>query len=180
MATDRPILAIDTATSVALVATGDPSGRLRRESAWTAGFRHGEELLSRVVDLLAADGLRHDDLGAVVVGTGPGAFTGLRIGLATAKTLAHELDVPIVGVSTAAALADAARSRGAGRGALAVLLPAGPSGVVVVEFDTTAAKNGAPGAAPRRKPRLVTGGASLDLDPGATVLAVDLETRAAS
>ena len=172
MAADGPILAIDTATSVALVATGDPSGALRRESAWTAGFRHGEELLGRVVELLASEGLRRGDLGAIVVGTGPGAFTGLRIGLATAKTLAHELDLPIAGVSTAAALAHAARSSGGVSGPITVLLPAGPSGVVVVEFGDQG-----PGLG-HGTPRLVTGGANLDLDPVATALAVDLDGRA--
>ena len=43
-------------------------------------------------------------MAAIVVGTGPGAFTGLRVGIATAKGMAHALGVPIVGVSTADAL----------------------------------------------------------------------------
>lgn len=168
MVVGGPILAIDTATSVAVVATGDASGGLRRESAWTAGFRHGEELLGRIVELLAAENLTRDALGAIVVGTGPGAFTGLRIGLATAKTLAHELDIPIAGISTAAALAHAARSGGGVTGPVTVLLPAGPSGIVVVDF----------GEAGSARPRLVTGDANLDVDPAASTLAVDLDGRA--
>ena len=171
------VLAIDTATSVALVATGSLAGALRREATWTAGFRHGEELLGRIAGLLAADGLRREDLAAIVVGTGPGAFTGLRIGLATAKTLAHELGVPIVGISTAVALAHAARSGGAAEGGVAVLLPAGPSGIVVVEPDGAAANGSGPaGTAPG--PRLVTGGGDLGLDPARAALAVDLDGRA--
>ena len=44
--------------------------------------------------------IRRSRLTGIVVGTGPGAFTGLRVGLATAKGLAHGLGIPIVGVST--------------------------------------------------------------------------------
>src|SRR5262245_31903136 len=162
-----PLLAIDTATRVALVATGEPSGELRRELKWSAGYRHGEELLGRIVDLLAADGLQRGDLGGIVVGTGPGAFTGLRIGLATAKTLAHELGLPIVGVSTAAALAHAITRR-AGRDALAVILPAGPTGRVVVELE---------GGGASGPPRLIPGGGDLGIN-ARTPVAVDLEGRA--
>jgi tRNA threonylcarbamoyl adenosine modification protein YeaZ len=167
MAAGRPSLAIDTATSLAVVALGEPSGALRRDLAWTAGYRHGEELLGRIVELLGAEGLRQDDLGAIVVGTGPGAFTGLRIGLATAKTLAHELEIPIVGVSTAEALAHAATADVDG-GLISVLLPAGPSGIVVTDVRGRDVA----------QPRLVTRGADLGLDAGATVLAVDLDGRA--
>lgn len=167
MADRRLSLAIDTATSRAVVALGEPSGVLRRGVTWEAGYRHGEELLARIVDLLAADGVARDALGAIVVGTGPGAFTGLRIGLATAKTMAHELDIPIVGVSTAAALAHAAADELA-TDQITVLLPAGPSGIVVTDVRGGAAA----------QPRLVSGGVDLGLDPAATVLAVDLDGRA--
>src|SRR3972149_4138951 len=65
------------------------------------------------------------DLAGIVAGTGPGGFTGLRVGLATAKTLAHGLGIPIAGIATTDALAAAALA-GHGGDAL-VLLPAGPS-----------------------------------------------------
>ena len=169
MAAGRLSLAIDTATSVAVVALGESSGALRRELTWSAGYRHGEELLGRIVELLAAEDLRRDELGAIVVGTGPGAFTGLRIGLATAKTLAHELDIPIVGISTAAALAHAAAAD-LGADHIVVLLPAGPSGIVVTDVRGAAVA----------QPRLVSGGADLELDAAATVIAVDLDGRAAA
>ena len=68
------------------------------------------------------------DLGGIVVGTGPGAFTGLRVGLATAKGLAHALGLPIVGVPTGEALLARPRSRRRPATRLLVLLqPAGPS-----------------------------------------------------
>ena len=102
--TGRPILAFDTATTIAVVALGTADGELLGSSAWTAGYRHGEELLARVDAVLAEAGVRLAELGAIAVGTGPGAFTGLRVGLATAKGLAHGLAVPIVGIPTASAL----------------------------------------------------------------------------
>ena len=63
-------------------------------------------------------------LTAIVVGTGPGAFTGLRVGLATAKTMAHELGCPIVGIPTAAALAAAVAPRLGWP--IVIVQPAGP------------------------------------------------------
>ena len=51
-------------------------------------------------------------LGGLVVGTGPGAFTGLRVGIATVKGLAYALDLPVVGVPTGEALLAAARAPG--------------------------------------------------------------------
>ena len=73
----------------------------------------------------------------MVVGTGPGSFTGLRVGMATAKTLAYSLACPIVGVSTAEALALGATARGSQRGAspVAVVLPAGPSARYVARVE---------------------------------------------
>jgi tRNA threonylcarbamoyladenosine biosynthesis protein TsaB len=121
-----PILAIDTALQRAVVALGDLDGTLLAEDAWAAGHRHGEELLPRTRALLARAGIALADLRGIVVGTGPGAFTGLRVGIATAKALAHGLGVPIAGVSTAAALLAAEP------GARAILLPAGPSDRVLV------------------------------------------------
>lgn len=158
-----PLLAIDTATAVAVLALGGSDGSLQASAAWTAGYRHGEELLARIAAMLASAGLRPDDLDAVVVGTGPGAFTGLRVGLATAKTLAHEIGSPIVGVSTGLALLDAAAAAGYER-PLALLLPAGPSDRVLV--------------APPAGPLLLAGGTDPELTPGTTLVALDLDGRA--
>jgi tRNA threonylcarbamoyl adenosine modification protein YeaZ len=140
MSPDRWLLAIDTATSRVVVAAGHPDGSLLDEQAFPAEHRHGERLLATLDELSRRDGLTLDGIGGIVVGTGPGAFTGLRVGLATAKTLAHELHVPIAGVSTAEALL-AADGR-----ATSVWLPAGPNDRVLVRA----------GAAPR----LVTGSAT--------------------
>jgi tRNA threonylcarbamoyl adenosine modification protein YeaZ len=156
------LLAIDTATSVAVVALGDGEGRLIAEEPWVAGYRHGEELLPRIRRLLASSSVALSGLAAIVVGTGPGAFTGLRVGIATAKGLAHALDRPIVGVSSGEALIDAAGS--ADTRPIALLLPAGPSDRVLVR--------------PGHDARLLPGGTEPELAAGEVLVAVDLAGRA--
>jgi tRNA threonylcarbamoyladenosine biosynthesis protein TsaB len=92
-------LAFDTATDVAtsaLVEDGEVVGE-RRSRAVT--------VLEDADALLRQAGVRIAHLDRLAVGTGPGSFTGLRIGLAAARALALALDVPVAGVSTLAALA---------------------------------------------------------------------------
>src|SRR5437588_10298344 len=93
------ILAFDTATEVAtsaLVADGEVLGeRVSRAST----------LMEDVDALIRRGGMRSDALDALAVGIGPGSFTGVRIGLATARGLALALDLRGAGVSTLAALA---------------------------------------------------------------------------
>ncbi len=92
------LLAIDTSGTSALVALGEADGALVCERRWTAGYRHGEELLKRIDEMLGDATTTKESLGGIVVGTGPGAFTGLRVGLATAKALALGLGIPLAGV----------------------------------------------------------------------------------
>jgi tRNA threonylcarbamoyladenosine biosynthesis protein TsaB len=66
---------------------------------------HSELLMPHIARLLEMTEVKKSDVGAVAVSIGPGSFTGLRIGLATAKALAYSLKIPIVGVPTLAALA---------------------------------------------------------------------------
>jgi tRNA threonylcarbamoyladenosine biosynthesis protein TsaB len=91
-------LAFDTATdaaTAALVRDGTVVGERRSRAV---------RILEDVDALLAEAGFVSDDLDAIVVGTGPGSYTGLRMGLITARTLAFSLSVPAAGVSTLAAL----------------------------------------------------------------------------
>jgi tRNA threonylcarbamoyl adenosine modification protein YeaZ len=161
------ILVIDTATTRAVIALGESDGTLVAERGWVAGYRHGEELLARIEALLADLELAPAALGGVVVGTGPGAFTGLRVGIATAKGLAHALQLPIAGVPTGAALlvaASAATGNPAARGALVLLQPAGLS-------DRVLSRPGVP-------PVILAGGMDPELGPGERLVAVDLDGRA--
>lgn len=99
-----PLLALDTATLVSSVAL---AGRDRLLAELTIQIKktHSEKLMPNIEELLAAAGTGREDLEAIAVSIGPGSFTGLRIGLATAKALAYALNIPLVGVSTLAALA---------------------------------------------------------------------------
>ncbi len=119
------ILALDTATRHPTLALVGADGGIVGERQWQSEHRHGEQLLQQLDDLLAAAGATPSDLGGVIVAIGPGSFTGLRIGLATAKTIAYSLAIPIVGVSTTQALALAAVGGDVVSREVAVSLPAG-------------------------------------------------------
>jgi tRNA threonylcarbamoyladenosine biosynthesis protein TsaB len=98
------ILALDTATdrgSLALMAEERLLGEVSLESQGAYLTR----LLPGLEGLLGSTGLHLEDLEAIAVSRGPGNFTGLRIGLATAKTLAFALGCPLVGLSTLETLA---------------------------------------------------------------------------
>ena len=154
------LLALDTATSRVVVALGEDDGTLVDEASSPAGHRHGELLLPLIEQLLRERGVDRSSITGVVTGTGPGAFTGLRVGLATAKALAHGLGCPIVGVATSEALIAAAGETSP----VVLLLPAGPS-------DRVAARIGRPAA-------LVPGGTEPELDADDVLVAVDLDGRA--
>ena len=92
-------LAFDTATSVAtaaLVRDGEVLGERASRAV---------RVLADADDLLREAGRDCSELGGIVVGVGPGSFTGLRLGLAAARGLAFALDLPVAGVSTLDALA---------------------------------------------------------------------------
>ena len=163
----RAILAIDTATTRIVVAVGSPHGQVEGIATWEAGYRHGETLLATTSRFLAELNIRRSRLTAIVVGTGPGAFTGLRVGMATAKGLAHGLGLPIVGISTAEALLASppdGDGDGDGDGRPVLLLPAGPSDRILVR------RGG--------RPERLAGGDEPALAADEHLIAVDLAGRA--
>ena len=167
MAEPGYLLILDTATQTPVVALAEDVGRVVASRAWASRQQHGEQLLGRLDELLAEVGAVPTALGGVIVGTGPGSFTGLRIGLATAKVLAHGLSVPLVGVSTTRALAQATDVRA---GEVVVSLPAGVADLYVHRFMLNA-----DGANELEPPGLVAGTKALaEAVSDATPIAVDL------
>jgi tRNA threonylcarbamoyladenosine biosynthesis protein TsaB len=121
------ILGLDTATRATTVAVLDVTAGTviaRRDDPLKGERpRHTAQLLALAVQTLGEAGGGWADLGRIAVGLGPGTFTGLRIGISTARALAAARDVPLVGVSTLRSLAHgaAAAAAGEGRAVLAVL-----------------------------------------------------------
>lgn len=95
------LLALDTSTRQASIALCD-DGRLSGEYTWQVGNNHSVELLERIRRLLAECGFRLSELDGLAVAIGPGSFNGVRVAVATAKTLAFALQKPLVGISSLA------------------------------------------------------------------------------
>jgi len=92
------LLAIDCSTRMLRLAVSFGPDRLVR-SEELMERSHGQVLTRKIAHLFESAGLRASDLHGLVVSTGPGSFTGLRIALAAAKGMAVALDIPLVGIS---------------------------------------------------------------------------------
>ncbi|PKL07247.1 MAG: tRNA (adenosine(37)-N6)-threonylcarbamoyltransferase complex dimerization subunit type 1 TsaB [Spirochaetae bacterium HGW-Spirochaetae-9] len=92
------VLAFDTATDLLAVAVKNSEGSFFVHTA--SGFRHSETLLHAIERCLAEASLTLREIGLIACTSGPGSFTGLRIGMATAKGLSLALGIPWVGVPT--------------------------------------------------------------------------------
>ena len=86
------------AVTAALVRVADEDVTVLAERVTVDGRAHGELLAPQIHAVLAEGGAAPGDLAAVVAGTGPGPFTGLRAGMVTAAALGHALDIPVYGV----------------------------------------------------------------------------------
>jgi tRNA threonylcarbamoyladenosine biosynthesis protein TsaB len=118
------ILGIDTATAGTAVAVWAPDGpAVERRDDPAAGERptHAARLLVLVEEVLDAAGTSWDAVERLAVGVGPGGFTGLRIGIATARALAQGRGLPLVGVSSLEALAAGAADEADGRPVVAAI-----------------------------------------------------------
>jgi tRNA threonylcarbamoyladenosine biosynthesis protein TsaB len=105
------ILAIETATPVASAAVIDGSGLLA-ETVIRAPMHHLEWLLPAVDEMLGHLGVTSDSIEGLAVSCGPGGFTGLRIGIATAAGWAKARDLPVIGIGTLEALSRVAGVQG--------------------------------------------------------------------
>ena len=96
-------LALDTSTDIGSVAVGSPGAVVARSTPPMRGA-HSESMLREIRDLLEGADVDLRDLEAIAVGSGPGSFTGLRIGAALAKGLCYALRVPLFGYSSLSAV----------------------------------------------------------------------------
>jgi len=93
------LLALDTATEQVSVAIGR-DGSVLGAVQLAGGRRHAEQLAPAIEYLLRETGVHQDQLAAIAVGSGPGLFTGLRVGVTTAKVMAQALRIPVVAIPT--------------------------------------------------------------------------------
>jgi tRNA threonylcarbamoyladenosine biosynthesis protein TsaB len=141
----RPLLAIDTSSAQGAIALYD--GHSLAFHSWAAERSHTTTLLTEIHRLLDTASVEVRDLGAVGIATGPGAFTGLRVGFGVAKGFHLATGVPLVGISTLEATAlpyatcglPIVATVGAGRGRLVwAHYAAAPGGLA----ETRAPRNG--------------------------------------
>jgi len=128
------LLAFDTATPAVTVALHDGQ-RVVAERTTVDAMRHGELLAPSIAAVLEQAGLVRQDVTAVAVGVGPGPFTGLRVGLMTARTLGVVLQVPVYGVCTLDVLATEAVDSGTVQGPFQVATDARRKEVYLASYD---------------------------------------------
>ena len=130
------LLAFDTATPLVTVAVYDgDSGLVRAEHVADRAMKHAEQLAPLIERSMSEAGIVRQDLTAIAVGVGPGPFTGLRVGLVTARTLGYVLDIPVYGVCSLDVLAVEAVSTGAVDGPFAVATDARRKEVYLARYD---------------------------------------------
>ncbi|MFZ0450530.1 MAG: tRNA (adenosine(37)-N6)-threonylcarbamoyltransferase complex dimerization subunit type 1 TsaB [Desulfatiglandaceae bacterium] len=100
------ILALNTSTLQFSLALLDTDGEILAECMFSANHKHFEGFVPAIHFLMNASSGNAKELRAVAVSLGPGSFTGLRVGLSTAKGLCHGLDIPLIGISSTEGLAN--------------------------------------------------------------------------
>ena len=128
------LLAFDTATPAVTVALHDGE-RVVASKTTVDAMRHGELLAPAITALLDEAWVRREELTGIAVGVGPGPFTGLRVGLVTARTLALALGIPVYGVCTLDVLAIEAVDAGVVDGAFLVATDARRKEVYWAAYD---------------------------------------------
>lgn len=107
-------LALDTANHLCAAALYDgASDTILAENTEDIGRGHAEHLMDVIGECFSRAGLEYADIGGVICTIGPGSFTGVRVGLASARGIALGLGIPIIGLSTLDALAQEADAAGA-------------------------------------------------------------------
>lgn len=99
------ILNIETATKSCSVALSKNGQLIGCHEEVSERYSHSEQLTLFIQEVLTQNGLSQQDLDAIAFSSGPGSYTGLRIGLSTAKGLCYALEIPLISVSTLEAMA---------------------------------------------------------------------------
>ncbi len=98
------ILGIETSTKICSVAISDGKKLLAIKEEG-GEYSHAEKLMAFIQEVLKEANVELNDLDVIAISKGPGSYTGLRIGVSTAKGLCYSLDIPLVSVSTLRAMA---------------------------------------------------------------------------
>lgn len=102
---DIYILNIETSTKACSVSINCNGILINCKEIVSSGFSHSEKLLPFISQIIEKSKINMSDLAAVAVSMGPGSFTGLRIGVSTAKGICYALGIPLIAVSTLQAMA---------------------------------------------------------------------------
>jgi tRNA threonylcarbamoyladenosine biosynthesis protein TsaB len=138
------LLAFDTSSPTVSVALHDGADVVTEHTSQRV-MKHGEQLAPLIETALGAAGIVRQDLTAIAVGVGPGPFTGLRVGLVTARTLGYVLDLPVYGVCSLDVLAVEAVDTGAvDDGEFAVATDARRKEVYLARYDGQARRLSGP------------------------------------
>ncbi|MDD5491504.1 MAG: tRNA (adenosine(37)-N6)-threonylcarbamoyltransferase complex dimerization subunit type 1 TsaB [bacterium] len=105
------VLGIETSTKIGSVALSG-NGKILAAADLSGEMNHSEKLLPAVEKIISAKKIRFADINRIAVSTGPGSFTGLRIGITVARTMAHMLHKELVSIPTLDCLAAMVSSRG--------------------------------------------------------------------
>lgn len=141
------LLAFDTATPAVTVAVHDGADVLASVST-TGAQSHGELLAPAIARALEDGGVARTDLTGVAVGVGPGPYTGLRVGVVTARTLAASLGLEAYGVCSLDVIAADVVRRGAVDGGFAVATDARRREVYWARYDSAGHRVEGPGVLP--------------------------------
>lgn len=109
------ILHIETATKACSVAISQSGNLVSLKEILNDAYAHGEQLTLLVQEAIEHAGIALKDLDAVSVTAGPGSYTGLRIGLSTAKGLCYALNIPLIFVDAIESLAETAKAKHPGK-----------------------------------------------------------------
>ena len=103
------ILHLETTTKVCSVALSKDAKIVALKELQEEGYSHGENLTLFIQDIVSEAGIEMRDLDAVSVASGPGSYTGLRIGASTAKGLCYALQIPLIAIDSLTGLIEQAR-----------------------------------------------------------------------